>query len=87
MPNARLAVATSGDTLDRTLLLVQSGTIGTSAALDLGGNDADFSGFSLATVAGWVQTGYNAAGGANWTGPGIDSSYVAATPRTRPPSV
>ena len=43
--------------------------------LDLGGNDADFPATTLATVNGWIATGYSAG---NWNGTGIDSSFAAA---------
>ena len=73
---SKLIVPTAASHSDRTLLVVQSATLGSSAAIDLGGNDADFTGTSLSTVYGWVKSGYNA-GASYWAGSGLDSSAAA----------
>jgi hypothetical protein len=75
---SRLVVPTTPNRGGRTLLVVQAASLAAAATLDLGGNDADFITASLATVNGWVKTGYNETAGANWSGTGIDSSYAAA---------
>jgi hypothetical protein len=75
--NASLTVPTAATrSTDRTLLIVQAATLGTGATLDLGGNDAEFTTASLATVNGWIKTGYNAG---KWNGAGIDSSFAATS--------
>jgi hypothetical protein len=47
--------------------------------LNIGTNDLDVTGSSLSTITGYVATGYNLTGGANWSGPGINSAVAAAS--------
>jgi hypothetical protein len=56
---------------------VQIGNLIDNGTLDIGNSDLDLPGASLSTVQLLVSTGYNYAGGANWTGTGIVSSLAA----------
>jgi len=73
---AHLIVATASTrNTGRTLLIIQSATLGPAATIDLGGNDTDFTSTPLRTMKGWLTTGY---AGGNWNGTGIDSSFASA---------
>jgi autotransporter-associated beta strand protein len=84
-PGATLTLASSG-TLQapRVVLATPSvtftsseGVTPTSGSLDIGVNDLDITGQSLAAVTAEVAAGYNLTGGANWQGPGITSAAAA----------
>ena len=59
--------------------------IGPGATLDLADGNlvVDYTGgvSPYAAVAAWIASGYNAAGGGNWDGPGITSNAAAADPQ------
>jgi hypothetical protein len=71
---ATAALATAASRSNRTLLMDGVLTVAAGATLDVGGNDVDLPGTTLAAVESLLKTGNNFG---RWNGPGIDSSTAA----------
>ena len=73
---ATATVATAAAPADHTLLVVGSLSVDAAGQLDLGGNDADVTGGTVAAVTAVVARGF---AGGTWQGSGLASSAAAAS--------
>jgi hypothetical protein len=74
--NATVSVGTS--TGSRSLIQVDSLSTASGSTINLANNDLIVHGGNLAAVTALLKSGYNEAGGGNWSGPGIQSSAAAS---------